>query len=140
MAKRSLKALSAAAIVGLSFGLVACSSDSPAENTAAACTAYDGFAAAFASAQETINGSATVGEIKAARDTLADSYKTLSEALGAVAEDRAEEVNAAWDNLDGAINDIKDDQTVADATAGLTEEFAAIQKSQDDAYAALGCS
>lgn len=135
------KTLIAAALsTGLIFTVGACSSDSPEENSAAACAAFDSFAASFKSAQDTINGSATVGEIKTARDNLKSSYETFNEALGKVAEDRLKDVESAWKGLDDAVSDLKDDQTVSDATGSLTEELQGVQKAQDDVYAELGCS
>lgn len=134
------KLFAVAVTSGLIFALGACSDDNPEEHAAAACTAYDNYVAAVKTTQETMSGSATVGEIKEARGNLQSSYNAFSEALGKVAQDRVGDVDAAWKNLDDAVNGLDENQTASEASASLVEEFQGVQTAQEDVYASLGCS
>lgn len=140
MRTRTVKTIAAIAVLTVVTAVAGCSSDSPEENEVAACTAYETFVGALSGAQETVNSSATVGEIKAARDTLASSYKALAEALGNVASDRQREIDDAWKKLDSAVSDLADDQTAADAAGSLTDEFQAVTTAQEGAASSLNCS
>lgn len=139
MRTRTVKAIAATAVLTVVTAVAGCSSDSPEENEAAACAAYESFVGALSGAQETVNSSATVGEIKTARDTLAASYKTLADALSDVASDRQGEIDDAWKKLDSAVSNLADDQTAADAAGSLTDEFQAVTTAQEGAASSLNC-
>lgn len=139
MVSRNLK-LFVSALACFAFVLVsACSTNSPEENQAAACSAYESFVGALNGAQEAMNSSTTVGEVRAARDTLASSYNSLADAMGNVAEDRQGEVDEAWKKFDSAVSDLSEDQAASDAVQSLSDEFASVANAQESALASLKC-
>lgn len=137
---RSTRVWAATATAALAIGALTACSDSPEENTADACTAWDAYSAAVDDLVATLTSDApTVGEVKAAREAVDETYDDLESAAEDVAADRAQSVEDAWEQLEGAIDDVQDDDTLAEARADLSTQADGVRTAANDLNSELGC-
>ena len=129
----------ALAVVPLLLLLAACGSDEPEENTAQACEAADEFATALNDLEGTLSPSATVEEIRDARDAAGAAHERLDESAEDVAEDRVGALDDAWEQLSDAVQDIDDDMTVSAAVDSLRDDVAQIRAARDDLTEQMAC-
>lgn len=118
--------------------LIACSS-TPQENEAAVCDAYTSLVGSVSEARASLSTSSTIAEISDARDSIRSSYQELQDSLAKVGEDRAADLETAWDTFTKAVDDIDTDSTVPEAAASLTDELADIESAQLKFDEALSC-
>ncbi|ANC31002.1 hypothetical protein [Isoptericola dokdonensis] len=121
--------------------LTACSSDTPEENSADACSSWTAYTAAVDDLVAVLSSETpTVGEVQDARDAVGDAYSDLEDAAEDVAADRTSELEDAWDGLESALGDVPDDDTLSEARASLQEEATGVRTAADGLNAELGCS
>ncbi len=104
------------------LALAGCSSPSPQENTTQACAAADTFAASLEEFRATLTPEATAEQLRSARAKVEDSYDTLVEEAGDVAEDRREELETTVRAFRDAVDEVPDDTKVPDAIDSLRGE------------------
>jgi hypothetical protein len=68
-------------------------------------------------AMQSIDASTTVDELQAARDNLSEARAAVGEAAGDLREAQIRDTEAAWENLENAIDDIPGDATLGEAAA-----------------------
>ncbi|MBL3700773.1 hypothetical protein [Leucobacter luti] len=137
------RGLAAAALVGaLSLaGLTGCAASGPSEqeNAAAACTALADYDATLTAAAADLSEATTVGELRDIRETVAAAHEAADEALGAVADDRAEALQGAWSTFSEQLQSVDDDASLADARDSLVEDARALAGARETAESGLNC-
>lgn len=68
---------------------------------------------------QSIDASTTVDELQAARDNLSEARAAVGEAAGDLREAQIRDAEAAWENLENAIDDIPGDATLGEAAATI---------------------
>ncbi|MGN0063927.1 MAG: hypothetical protein ACI379_06770 [Nocardioides sp.] len=124
-------------MLGAALLLTGCS-ESTEEKEAAACESYQAYAEAVARL-DTLDQASSVDEIADVRDDVKAAHETLVEDLEAVADDRDDQLVAAWEAFGKAVDDIDGDATVPEAAASLSEEVAAIRAAREQVAADLTC-
>jgi len=132
--------LTALAVCGALFLPLAACSSTPQENETAVCDAYASLVGSVSEARASLSKSSTIAEISDARDKIESSYKALQDSLAKVGEDRAANLQTAWDTFTKAVDDIDTESTVPEAAASLTDELADIESAQLKLDEALSCS
>ena len=128
--------------------LTGCSTSSPGtsvssarvqENVSQACAAASDYAAALTNFKQTLKPSATVEQVRSARDQVAKTYDDLIKASQDVSKDEVDAVQAAEKNLDRAVRDVPDDATLTQAAGSLRDEAANVQAAVSDLRTAAKC-
>lgn len=68
---------------------------------------------------QSIDASTTVDELQAARNNLSEAREAVGEAAGDLREAQIRDAEAAWENLENAIDDIPGDATLGEAAATI---------------------
>lgn len=123
----------------LALSLSACSSD-PEENETKACDAYAAYVGAVTEARVSLSSSSSVGEIREARDNVADKYEDLQSALDDVEQDRINALETSWNSYTDAVDDVDSDLTVPQAADELAPAVDQLEQAQADLGASLDCS
>ncbi|WP_025134990.1 hypothetical protein [Leucobacter sp. PH1c] len=118
--------------------LAGCSAD-PAENEAAACSAFAEFSDSVSAAKGTLNADSTIGEITDARDRVQQSAQDLAAALESVATDRVSAVESAVDTFASAVEGVDPELTVPEAIRSLQPDFTKVEAAQTQLDEALAC-
>lgn len=139
MNKKHLVIPSIVAATLLSLALSACSSPSPTENAASACTAYEALATAVSAAKISLDSSSTLEEIGESRDAVKDAYAELSGALDTVSADRQAALKSAWTEFDTAVSNIDENLTVPEAARELRDDVLKIEAAQRALEEDLSC-
>lgn len=117
----------------------ACSSETPEENSAQACTAAEQLGTALDNFDTTLTPDATVDEVAAARDEVRQAWEDLDDATADVAEDRVDALDSAWDNLEQGVEDVQGDETVSAAADSLKADATQVQDAREALVDDLGC-
>lgn len=128
--------------LALGLSLTACSSDEEKseENRAAACTAIETLRTEVEEMRTTLTADSTVEEWREARDVLEANVEKVDDELDEVAEDSADEIEAAWDAFTDAVAAVDEDATVPEAGQGLVEEFQKLQDVRAKVATGLDCT
>ena len=119
--------------------LAGCSTPTPQENEAQVCVATKAYASALTSFKDTLTPTATVEQVRSARDQVVKTHDDLMQASEAVAKDRVDAVKAAEDKFVSAVRDVPDDANLAQARESLREEAANVQAALSDLGTAAQC-
>ena len=119
--------------------LTGCSTNTPQENEAQVCTATKAYASALTGFKDTLTPTATVEQVRTAREQVAKTHEDLLKASENVAQDRVDAVKAAEKQFDSAVKDVPDDATLAQARASLLDEAAKVQAALSDLGTAAKC-
>lgn len=130
--------LALGAVVALLTGCAA-TTNTPQENESQVCAATKAYASALSSFKDTLTPTATVEQVKTARDQVAKAYDDLLKASQAVAKDRVDAVKTAEQKLDSAVKAVPDDATLASARASLRDEAIQVQGALSDLGTAAKC-
>ena len=127
-------------LVGLMILVTAaCSSETPEENTQAACGAAEELTVALDNLDMTLTPDATVEEVQTARDEVRTAWQDLDAAADAVAEDRGQALEDAWSGFAESVDDLSGDATIADAAESLRDDAVEVQEARDAVAEDLGC-
>ena len=100
------------------FLVVGCSPQSVEEAQVEFCQALAAYGGSV-QALQSVDVSTTVDELQAARDNLSEAREAVGEAAGDLREAQLREAEAAWENLEDAIDDIPGDATLGEAAATI---------------------
>ena len=130
----------AGVLVGLILlGTAACSSETPEENTAQACSAAEELSTALDNFDTTLTPDATVAEVQSARDEVRQAWQAFDSAASDVAQDRGQALDDAWESFNGAVDDVEGGESVSDAVDSLKDDAAAVKAARDSISDELGC-
>lgn len=120
--------------------LTGCSTAStPQENESKVCAATKAYASVLTSFKDTLTPTATVEQVRSARDQVVKTHDDLMQASEAVAKDRVDAVKEAEDKFVSAVRDVPDDANLAQARASLRDEAANVQAALSDLGTAAQC-
>jgi erythromycin esterase-like protein len=125
--------------LGAAVALMAGCAPTPQENVSQACAAVSAYAAALTNFKDTLKPSATVDQVKTARDQVDKTYQDMIKQTQDVAKDRADAVNTAQQDLDKAVKDVPDDATLTQAAASLRDDTVKLQAAASDLRSQLKC-
>lgn len=79
-----------------------------------------------------LDADSTIEEVEDARERARDAYANMIESSAGVVDERLDDMEAAWAELERAVNDIDDDSSLEDALGSVDDELeeAALQASQ----------
>ena len=139
MAKSWLFAIGMLAAV-LGVAAVACSDDeeSEAELTAQLCTDIEALRADGA-AFGTLTETSTVDELQSIGSAYGSALNNVIDDAKALGEVRTEPIEAAYDNLDSAIDDIPDDASISEGFALIEPELVAVDNAYAQAFSGVAC-
>lgn len=132
----------AAAVFVILLGTAAsagCASETPEENSDAACSSVEELGSAVEEAQIELDEDSTVEEVRAQRDNLEEKVQAALEDLGDVQQDRADELDEAYQQLASSVENLEDDATVTEAVQSIQEEVAAIGDARGGVWEELSC-
>jgi hypothetical protein len=109
------------------------------ENVSQACAAASAYAAALTNFKQTLNPSATVGQLDAARDQVVKTFDDLIKASQDVAKDQVDAVKTAEENFVRAVKAVPDDATLTQKVNSLRDEAANVQAAVSDLQTAAKC-
>jgi len=127
--------LAAAALIV--FG-VACDDESTAEKQQTACEELGQLDAAV-NALEGLGPTATVGQLKDARNKVKDEADDARRAIREVNESKSQDLQSAVDSFNKAVNDISSNDAIAQALASVQDEVAAVQAARVKLRTDLNC-
>ncbi len=118
----------------------ACDDDGPSEAEAVAklCADLNTLQAADA-AFDDLGPDSTINEIQAANAAYNDALDDVASSGKDVAAVRIQPIEAAYDDLDEAINDISGDATIPEALASISDELAAVDAAYASAFSGVDC-
>lgn len=128
---------------GLGFGLTACTSspvDAEESASTAACESLQELSTNVQTLQDALGSEMNVGELRDLRETVKDSYESVTAALSDVEAARMKQLTDAWKELDTAIGDLDENASLPDAAASLTEETRLVAESARHLNSELTCN
>lgn len=120
------------------FVLTACQPVSVEEAKAQYCADLAAFQTAMAGVQA-LTPDSTVDEAEAALGAADDAWDDLRSSAYTVNDAEVENLEQAYEDLDDAIRDISEGDTIQDAAASLAGEVANVNAAYDALYAVTGC-
>lgn len=128
----------AAVALAVALPLGACSS-SPAENTAAACSALQDYQSSLEAFGKALTPDMTVDQLKTAKDNVKSATEKLDAAVGSVESDRVKALDQAWKSLSDTVDGLAGDSSVASATSSIKTEVQKVQQARTDLDSAIKC-
>ena len=125
--------------LGAAVALLTSCAPTPQENVSQACAAASAYAAALTNFKDTLKPSATVDQVRTARDQVTKTYEEMIKQSQDVAKDRADAVKTAQQNLEKAVKDVPDDATLTQASNSLRDETVKLQAAASDLRSQLKC-
>lgn len=83
---------------------------------------------------------ATIDEINEARDAVREDIENLADAADEVGSTRIDDLNEAYENLDGAIDDLSGDDTIPQALQGLRPDIEAVVAARQEVFSEINCA
>lgn len=136
---RTHRVVAGSVALGAAVALLTGCAPTPQENVSQACAAVSAYAAALTNFKDTLKPSATVDQVKTARDQVDKTYQDMVKQTQDVAKDRADAVNTAQQDLDKAVKDVPDDATLTQAAASLRDDTVKLQAAASDLRSQLKC-
>jgi tetratricopeptide (TPR) repeat protein len=136
--KNYLRWIPALCALALCLAAAGCSQPTSQEAEASLCEALSELDQAMQNL-ESINETATVGELKAAEDQVTEAMKNVETAAADLDSARKAELQTAYDNLENAVRSIPDDATIQEGLASITEERMAFRQAWENMNAEVGC-
>jgi hypothetical protein len=124
-------------LLTLSLLLAACR-DSDEDILADACTELNELQQAVA-ALDALGPTATVDQVKDAAEKVRDEARDAAQAVRRVEDARYQDLREAQDDLREAIDDIGDDESIAQARAQIQPQVAAVLAAREQLTASLNC-
>lgn len=121
--------------------LISCTSESPQsieDKKTELCTNLARFKTAVATLKST-SPSSTVGDLKNAQDQVRTTFNDVKSSAQRVQEAKAGELEAAYQNLDKAIQDIPNTATLNQAATSIAPQVAAVEAAQTQLSSGLSC-
>lgn len=121
--------------------LISCTSESPQsieDKKTELCTNLARFKTAVATLKST-SPSSTVGDLKNAQDQVRTTFNDVKSSAQKVQEAKAGELEAAYQNLDKAIQDIPNTATLNQAATSIAPQVAAVEAAQTQLSSGLSC-
>jgi hypothetical protein len=87
----------------------------------------------------TISSSSTVGDLKTAEKEVQQAMAGVSQAADTVQAAKVDELNAAYQGLNRAVNDISNNQTLVEAQASIADEIVTVQNAWDQTNSGANC-
>jgi len=116
-----------------------CVQPSPEEAEAQLCQDLGELGAALESIENT-SLRTSVGDIRDGRDQIQSAMENVRESAGQVASIRLDELNAAYEDLDQAVESLPDGATVPEAIQTIRPQVQAVREEQQNLYADLNCT
>lgn len=126
------------ALVAAAALLTSCA-PTPQENVSQACAAASAYAASLTNFKDTVKPSATVEQVKTARDQVTKAYEEMIKQSQDVAKDRVDAVKTAEQNLESAVKNVSNDATLTQAASSLRDETVKLQAAASDLRSQLKC-
>lgn len=82
----------------------------------------------------------SVGDIRDGRDQVKSAMEKVRDSAAEVANIRLDKLNAAYEDLDRAVQDLPDDATVPEAIQTIRPYVQAVRDEQRNLYADLNCT
>jgi hypothetical protein len=119
--------------MGLLALALACASPSAAEAQAALCSNL--------TAEEFTNLDrySTTGEVKAAADVVRHSFEAVQQANAEVRNAQVDALENAYQDLQGAIDDLPDETPIAEAVRSLQPQIAAVRSARQEVTSGVEC-
>jgi hypothetical protein len=127
-----------AASVGLLALALACSSPSSADAQAALCSNLTTFQQSV-DRLTNLNSYSTMGELKAATNDVRNSFQAVSQSNAEVKNAQVDTLTNAYDDLQGAIDDLPDETSIQDAASSLQPQIAAVQSARQQVRSGVDC-
>ncbi len=89
---------------------------------------------------ENISVSSSVGDIRDAQDQVQSAMESVRSSADQVANIRVDELNAAYEDLDQAVQGLPDDATVVEAIQTIRPEIQAVRDARQNLTAELNCT
>jgi hypothetical protein len=86
-----------------------------------------------------VGQNSTVGQLKDAQAAVSESFQAVKDSVAQVQGIEIDALDQAYQNLDKAVNDISDNDTIADAVASVQPAVADVQAAQEQLYAGASC-
>lgn len=109
------------------------------KNVSQACTAASAFAASLTNFKHTLTPSATLEQVKSARDQVAKAYDDLVKQSQDVARDEWNAVQKAENKFDAAVRAVPNNATLTQAAASLRDDAANVQAAVSDLLTTTKC-
>ena len=133
----ALTATFAAAVV---LSAAACSgSQTPAENTASACDAYNEFSDAVSQARSSLSADSTIEEFQTERDNIASHYEDLDAALSDISADQRTAFEDAWNNFSQSVSSIDNSMTIPETFDSLSADLDQVRAARENLRSELSC-
>jgi hypothetical protein len=130
--------------VALAAGIVACGGSAAPSNQADAeaqlCTSIDAFGASVTAMTELDPATASIDDVQAAKATAQTAWDQVKTSAAAIAEADEAALEAAWTGLAASVDDIPQDQPIADVVAGVKTSAAAIPAAVTEMKNGVGCA
>jgi ElaB/YqjD/DUF883 family membrane-anchored ribosome-binding protein len=81
----------------------------------------------------------SVGDLREGRDQVQSAMEGVRDSAGQLANVRVDELNAAYENLDQAVEDLPDDVTVIEGIQTIRPQIQAVRAEQQNLYTDLNC-
>jgi DNA repair exonuclease SbcCD ATPase subunit len=88
---------------------------------------------------ENINRTSTVEEIRDARDQVGSAMQDVRDSADQLEDIRVDELDAAYSNLENAVEDLPDDATAGEALQTIRPELQAVRDARQNLTAELNC-
>jgi DNA repair exonuclease SbcCD ATPase subunit len=135
--KKPILAVAVAAAAALA--LSACGEETPEEHEAEACANLNQWLGAIDQLGRDLAHDATLEEVQASRETVRTERANLDASLEDVANDRLDDVDAAWDEFDAAIDDVPDDAALSDVATEVSDQLDGVKAATEGLDEDLGC-
>ncbi|MCK9307047.1 MAG: hypothetical protein CVV31_01340 [Methanomicrobiales archaeon HGW-Methanomicrobiales-2] len=82
----------------------------------------------------------SVGDLREGRDQVQSAMESVRESAGQLANVRVDELNAAYEDLDQAVEGLPDDVTIIEGIQAIRPQVQAVREEQQNLYADLNCT
>jgi hypothetical protein len=87
----------------------------------------------------TVNGQSTVGQYQGARDNVSSHFQKVKQSAQGVASSKTDLLNTAYNNLEHAINQLPQNETISQALPTLQPQLADLKSAYSQTYSTLNC-
>jgi chaperonin cofactor prefoldin len=115
-----------------------CTQPSPEEAKTQFCTDMADFETALEELQS-LNETANVGEVRAAEDNVTQAWNNVKNSAQTVGEVNTDQLEAAYNDLDKAVQDLPADITVQEAMQQLQPQIDAVKQAWQQVFSSANC-
>jgi outer membrane murein-binding lipoprotein Lpp len=115
-----------------------CTQPSPEEAEAQLCADLDELETALQEL-ESLDDTATIGEVRAAEENVTSAWNNVRSSAQARGDVNVDQLEAAYTDLDNAVNDLPEDITVAEARTQLQPQIDAVKQAWQQVFSSANC-